>query len=166
VTLKPATSGCVVARGTLHDPYSGAVVEFVRGGPVRIEIDHVVSLAEAWHTGALSWSAAQRVAFANDALELLAVSADLNQAKADSDAASWLPPSTARRCTFVARHVAIKSKFRLWLTAAEHDAIARVLRGCATAPTIRTRATSRVTLSRATPPAVVRTGDRRVPGAP
>jgi hypothetical protein len=166
VTLKPATLGCVVARGNLHDPYSGAVVEFVRGGPVRIEIDHVVSLADAWHTGALSWSAAQRVAFANDPLELLAVSADLNQTKADSDAASWLPPSTARRCTFVARQVAIKAKFRLWLTTAEHDAIARVLRGCATPSTIRTSATPRVTPSPATPPATVRTGVRRGPGAP
>jgi len=134
VTFKPGTNGCVVSTGTLRDPYSGAVLNVVRGGRVRVEIDHVVSLADAWHTGAFSWTAAQRLAFANDPLELLAVSADLNQAKKDADAASWLPPSTGRRCTFVARQVAIKVKFQLWVTPAEHDAIARVLRTCGAPP--------------------------------
>ena len=140
VTLKAGTRGCVVATGTLHDPYSGAVLNFVRGGPVRIEIDHVVSLADAWHTGALSWTDAQRLAFANDPLELLAVSAALNQAKKDADAASWLPPSTGRRCTFVARQVAIKARFQLWVTPAEHDAIARVLRACGAPPATKASA--------------------------
>jgi len=77
---------------------------------------------------------AARTNFANDPLNLLAVSGTANQQKGDSDAASWLPPNRAFRCTYVAIQVAVKIKYRLWVTQAEHDAIARVLAACPTQP--------------------------------
>ena len=46
------------------------------------------------------------------------------------DAATWLPPASTFRCTYVARQVAVKAKYRLWVTAAERDAIAEVLSAC------------------------------------
>lgn len=40
----------------------------------------------------------RRVAFANDPLNLLSVDAQINRAKGDGDAATWLPPTKRFRC--------------------------------------------------------------------
>jgi hypothetical protein len=60
----------------------------------------------------------------------LAVSGSANGQKSDSDAASWLPSNKAYRCAFVARQVAVKISYNLWVTQAEYDAINRVLQDC------------------------------------
>ena len=67
---------------------------------------------------------------ATDPLNLLAVKGVVNQSKSDGDAATWLPPAKNYRCAYVARQVAVKTRYKLWVTAAEHDAIARVLTSC------------------------------------
>ncbi|HEY7719849.1 MAG TPA: DUF1524 domain-containing protein [Pedococcus sp.] len=130
--LKAGTRGCVVLRGTLADPYTGARIAFVRGATTsaRVQVDHVVALSDAWQKGAQRLSLAQRTAFANDPLNLLAVDGPTNQRKGDGDAATWLPPRKAYRCAYVARQVAVKRKHGLWVTGAERDAIARVLSAC------------------------------------
>lgn len=69
---------------------------------------------------------------ANDPANLLAVDSGANRAKGAGDAATWLPANKAYRCTYVARQVAVKRKYALWVTAAERDAMIRVLSGCAT----------------------------------
>jgi hypothetical protein len=125
-----AGSTCRVRRGTLDDPYTGTAVNYVRGGASEVDIDHVVALMDAWQKGAQQWSAARRETFANDPLELLAVSAAANRAKGDGDAATWLPPNKSFRCHYVARQIAVKRRYRLWVTQAEHDAMARVLARC------------------------------------
>uniref|UniRef100_UPI00117BFB38 HNH endonuclease family protein n=2 Tax=Streptomyces TaxID=1883 RepID=UPI00117BFB38 len=61
---------------------------------------------------------------------LLAVDAGTNRAKGDGDAATWLPPNKAYRCTYVAAQVAVKKKYGLWVTAAEKAAMRRVLSRC------------------------------------
>ncbi len=126
------SSRCVVSAGVLNDPYSGAVVQFLRGKTTSddVQIDHVVSLADAWQKGAQQASRPSREAFANDPLNLLAVRGDLNLQKGDGDAATWLPPLRVYRCAFVARQVAVKAKYSLWVTSAEHDAIAGILTNC------------------------------------
>lgn len=136
VTHKDGTRGCVVLTGALQDPYSGQRIGFVRGNKTSndIQIDHVVALADAWQKGAQSWDEEERIAFANDPLNLLAVSGPLNQQKADGDAATWLPPDKGYRCRYVARQVAVKHEYRLWVTKAEQDAMVRVLAGCPAEP--------------------------------
>lgn len=125
------TGGCVVLSGTLVSPYTRGVIHFLRGPEsAKAQIDHVVALGDAWQTGAQAWTAARREAFANDPLELLAVDGPSNEAKGDSDAASWLPPNKAFRCSYAEIQVAVKAKYDLWVTAAEHDALARVLARC------------------------------------
>ena len=123
---------CRVVSGILADPYTGGSIAFVRGEQTSalVQIDHVVALSNAWQTGAAQISPERRVAFANDPLNLLAVDGATNSAKGDGDAATWLPPSTAYRCSYVSRQVAVKSAYSLWVTTAEHDAIARVLATC------------------------------------
>lgn len=131
-TLKPGTHGCVVLTGALADPYTGHRIGFTRGSSTStaVEIDHVVALADAWRTGAQTWSAARREQYANDPLVLLAVDGPTNEAKGAGDAATWLPPNKAYRCTYATRQVTIKSTYSLWVTPAEYDALERILRNC------------------------------------
>ncbi|MGY1740762.1 MULTISPECIES: HNH endonuclease family protein [unclassified Blastococcus] len=134
--FESGTRGCVVVAGTLADPYSGTSIEFRRGQDTSddVQIDHVVALSDAWQKGAQSWDAETRTAFANDPLNLLAVDGSLNQQKGDGDAATWLPPNRDYRCTYVARQVAVKLAYGLWMTAAERDAAAGVLATCPDEP--------------------------------
>lgn len=125
-------SGCRVLSGMLADPYTGTSIDFVRGQGTSqaVQIDHVVALMNAWETGAQQLTAEERLAFANDPLNLLAVDGPSNSRKGAGDAATWLPPAKGFRCEYVARQVAVKSEYGLWVTAPERDAIARVLDGC------------------------------------
>ncbi len=121
---------CHVHSGVLDDPYVAERIDYVRGEESGVDIDHVVALSDAWQKGAQRWSRARRIAFANDPLELLAVDEHSNRSKGDGDAATWLPPSKRFRCAYVARQVAVKRRYGVWVTHAEHDAIARVLSSC------------------------------------
>ena len=129
ITLKGGMGGCVVLRGTLDSPYSGDTVDFDRENST-IDIDHVVALSDAWQTGAASWDEQTRREFANDPLNLLAVESSLNRQKGDGDAATWLPPLKDYRCEYVARQIAVKDKYDLWVKPAEADAMERVLGDC------------------------------------
>ena len=139
LTLKPGTRDCVVLTGVLNDPYTAAAIHFLRGNATSaaVQIDHVVALSDAWQKGAQQLSPAQRLSLANDPLNLLAVDGPANQSKSDGDAATWLPPNKSYRCNYVARQISVKSSYGLWVTQAEHDAMARVLSDCpgALAPT-------------------------------
>jgi hypothetical protein len=115
----------------LHDPYTGATIPFHLGTP-SVQVDHVVALEDAWQTGAQQFDLPKRQDFANDPLNLQATDGPTNQKKGDRDAATWLPPNKAYRCMYVARQVDVKAVYGLWVTPAEHDAIAKLLHGCST----------------------------------
>ena len=123
---------CIVETGVLVDPYSAVVVDFQRGQDTSsdVQIDHVVAMSNAWQTGAQFWSDEQRLDFANDPANLLAVRGDLNQQKGAGDAATWLPPDRSFRCEYVSIQVLAKHDHGLWLTPAERDAIVRELGRC------------------------------------
>ena len=127
---------CMVATGNLTDPYTGRVISFVRGvkTSLAVQIDHVVAVSDAWQKGAQQISPQSRYSFYNDPLNLLAVDGPTNSAKGDGDAATWLPPNKSYRCAYVARQVAVKSKYKLWVTAAEKSAIQAVLSKCPKQP--------------------------------
>jgi len=127
-----AEDECVVLSGVLQDPYTGVEIEFQRGSSTsnKVQIDHVVALSDSWQKGAQNISYETRNLLANDPLNLLAVDGPANQQKGDSDAASWLPPNKSFRCRYVARQVAVKDKYSLWLSEAEYSAIKRILNGC------------------------------------
>jgi hypothetical protein len=135
-TFDPGTHDCVVLTGTLADPFTATTIAFQRGNvtSMAVQVDHVVALSDAWQKGAQQLDAGTRQQLANDPLNLLAVDGPTNQAKGDGDAATWLPPNKAFRCSYVARQVAVKADYGLWVTQAEHDAIARVLGTCPDEP--------------------------------
>ena len=132
VVTKPGSNGCAVLSGTLNDPYTGTSFSFQRGPgtSAQVQVDHIVSLSDAWQTGAQQWDKFTRRNFANDPRNLQATLGWVNQEKGDGNAATWLPPNKAYRCTFVSRIVDVKAAYRLWVTPPERDAIARVLQDC------------------------------------
>lgn len=123
---------CTVVSGEFDEPYTGQHLIFYEKSDFStgIQIDHVVALSDAWQKGAQNLSADDRYNLATDPLNLLAVDSSANQKKSDGDAATWLPANKAFRCQYVARQVSVKYKYHLWVTQAEHDAIANILTSC------------------------------------
>lgn len=120
---------CQVIRGTLHDPYTGKMIYFERGSDSSslVQIDHVVALSNAWKTGAYLLSESERIKLANDPLELLAVDGQSNQQKSDGDASQWLPDNKSFWCDYVARQIAVKGKYDLWMVESEYSTIKNIL---------------------------------------
>lgn len=134
ITVKAGTRGCVVASGQLYDPYTGETLSYHRGqSPTLVNIDHVVARGDSWQKGAQQLSADQRRNFANDPINLLAVSQVTNAAKQDSDAATWLPPNRRFWCVYAARQIQVKAKYHLWVTSVEKAALGRILSSCSRA---------------------------------
>lgn len=132
IVYRTGTRNCVVESGLLLDPYSGETISFTKGqiSSMEVQIDHVIALADAWQTGAFKLTETQRAQLANDPLNLLAVKGRLNSQKSDSDAASWLPPLKSYRCKYVARQIAVKIKYGLWVKSAEKTAMQNILNKC------------------------------------
>lgn len=104
-----------VATGTLHDPYTNAVVAFVRGNQTgaAVQIDHIVPLALAWDLGARDWPDDLRLRFANDPANLIAVAGKANQDKGDQEPAHWMPPNRAFWCQYAVQFVEVLRGYRL-----------------------------------------------------
>lgn len=132
IVYREGTNNCIVLSGTLVDPFSGEVISFTRGVSTssQVQIDHSVALSDAWQKGAQKLSADKRKAFANDPLNLMAVKGRLNSQKGDGDAATWLPPLKGYRCAYIARQIAVKAKYLLWVTLAEKNAMKGILNQC------------------------------------
>lgn len=123
---------CRVDTGVLEDPYTGETVTFQRGqhSSEKVQIDHVVAVYNAWRTGAQDLSYEERVAFANDPLNLQATQDWVNDEKMSLDASQWLPPDESYHCTYVSRQIAVKATYHLWVTPAEDAAMRDVLAEC------------------------------------
>ena len=127
-----ATDDCTVIGGKLNDPYTGAAFTAKTTSVDDLEADHIVPASDAWQKGAQQLSSARREAFFNDLLNLQTTLGAVNASKGDGDAATWLPPNTTYRCTYVARQIAVKTRYDLWVTKAEKAAMQRVLLRCPT----------------------------------
>ena len=130
--------GCDVVGGTFTEPYTGSEMTFYQKSDIskKVQIDHIVALSDAWQKGAQYKSPEDRYKIATDPLNLIAVDGPANQQKSDGDAATWLPPNKSFRCQYVARQVSVKYKYGLWVTQAEHDAIANILQSCPSEQTV------------------------------
>jgi hypothetical protein len=124
-----AGSRCVVETGVLRDPYTAHTVAFRRGSRLVV-IDEAVSFPNAWVTGAQGWTAQRRERFVQDPLNLLAVSAVAAATRNGTDTAMWLPAIQGFRCAYVARQVAVKARWGLWVSPMEEEVMARTLADC------------------------------------
>lgn len=120
---------CELIGGLWYSAYDGVITDEDSG----LDVDHMVPLSEAWDSGANSWSADQREAFAND-LELpealIAVSAASNRSKGDKDPADWLPSLKSYRCQYVQDWIKVKVKWKLSVDQKEFSAIRSLLATC------------------------------------
>lgn len=123
---------CRIDSGILYDPYTGKTVNYKRGPKTSeaVQIDHVVALANAWRTGAQHWNLIKRTQLANDPINLIAVDGEANQLKGSQDASSWLPSNRKFRCEYVARQIAVKARYGLFVTKNEKESMQKVLLNC------------------------------------
>ncbi len=121
-------SSCAATSGKWFSPYDGATWTAASD----VDIDHVVPLADAWRTGASSWTTAQRQAYANDlsAPQLIAVTDNVNQAKGDQSPDTWKPPLSSYYCTYAKMWTAVKYKYKLTVNSAEKSALTSMLGTC------------------------------------
>lgn len=129
--IPPATNrnATVVLSGRWTDPYTGAVVT----DPLRLDVDHVVPLAEAHASGGWAWTDEQRAAYANDLDDpqhLIAVTASVNRSKGAKDPAHWLP--VVGVCRYLFDWMRVKRRWALTYDDAEAQAIVRELARCVT----------------------------------
>ena len=97
----------------------------------KLDIDHLVPLAEAWRSGAWAWTDQQRMEYANDLEDewaLNAVTASVNRSKGDKDISQWLPKKNV--CTYLSGWVTIKAKFELTVDIAEAKVISKYYESC------------------------------------
>ncbi|MFI7064233.1 HNH endonuclease family protein [Kribbella sp. NPDC050124] len=97
-----------------------------------VDIDHIVPLAEAWKSGANTWSTSRRQQFANDLsiAQLIAVSASSNRSKGDRDPSAWKPPNTSVHCIYAREWIWVKHTYGLSLQSAEKTALQQMLGTC------------------------------------
>ena len=125
---KVKTSGCNVVAGTWASLYDGKTLD----SPTKVDVDHVVPLANAWRSGASAWTTEQREGFANDLdrPQLVAVSQTSNRGKGDQDPSTWKPSVTSTWCEYAQDWIAVKSHWKLTVTTAEKSALVTMLEKC------------------------------------
>lgn len=125
---------CKVTSGILrNDPYTGKDIVFIYGRNTSsaIQIDHVVSLKDAWDSGAYLLSDDDRVNYANDPEVLIASDGPQNMAKGAKDASQWLVPMNQDyRCEYASKQIYIKSKYRLGVSTDERIALRKQMEQC------------------------------------
>ncbi|MBQ0969195.1 HNH endonuclease [Streptomyces sp. RK23] len=126
-------ASCKLSGGEWYSPYDDRYLQGASG----LDIDHLVPLAEAWDSGASTWTAKEREAYANDLGDdraLIAVSAASNRSKADQDPSTWLPPASGYHCTYATDWVADKTRWGLSIDNEELGALTDVLNHCPDVP--------------------------------
>jgi hypothetical protein len=125
---KVKTSGCNVVAGTWRSLYDGRTLD----SPTKVDIDHVVPLANAWRSGASGWATEKREDFANDLdrPQLVAVSQTSNRGKGDQDPSAWKPSVTSTWCEYAEDWIAVKSYWKLTVTTKEKSALNDMLKEC------------------------------------
>jgi hypothetical protein len=119
--------GCHVVEGDWYSVFDAVS----HSGPAEdVDIDHVVSLAEAWDSGAGTWTEEERRDFANDPANLLVVTATSNRSKGDSDVAEWQPPRHDAWCLTATITIQIKTRWKLSIDQAEHQRLDEMARTC------------------------------------
>lgn len=137
------SSGCpdkTPVQGTLNDPYTGTVIAFTRGAgtSAAVQIDHIYPLSAAYDMGAWAWTDEQRINFAEDPINLLAVSGPANQSKSDSlpgttpdrQGHSWMPPNSSYHCVYAQKLIAVAAKYALPIDEASVPVLTAALATC------------------------------------
>ena len=130
--MKVATERTAGFRQSL---FTGAVNRSI---PV-LSVANVVTVREAWESGAWAWSASKRRSFINDRADvsvLALVIATSSQQRGDKDPAGWMPSTNANTCAYLSNWVAVKTKWGLAMDQRELTAVkSAFVRQCTTPAT-------------------------------
>ena len=120
---------CWVASGQWVAPFTGTVVT----DPSKLDIDHLVPLANAHRLGGHSWDTDRKRAYANDLsnpAHLVAVTASANRSKGARGPEAWRPQDEAHWCQYAKDWVSVKVEWELTVTPAEVKALRDMLESC------------------------------------
>lgn len=126
----PLLGGMCDASGSILDPYVGNALIV----PGEADLDHVVSLADAWRSGATGWTAQRRIAFYNDPRNLVPTRASVNRSKGDKGPERWLPPRREYRCSYALIYVGTKAEYGLSVTNGQAEVLRHTLDRCPLLP--------------------------------
>nr|WP_227870148.1 MULTISPECIES: HNH endonuclease family protein [Streptomyces] len=117
-------ANCQPTSGSWYSQYDATTTTTVS----QATIDHVVPLAEAWRSGANSWTRERRAEFANDLYwpQLIVASQSSNSSKGDQDPADWMP-RTEYRCTYTRMWIRVKHSYDLKVDSGEKSALQSAL---------------------------------------
>ena len=120
---------CRVASGRWADPYTGDTVE----DPGKLDVDHMVPLANAHASGGHAWSEQRKELYANSLIypeHLIAVTASANRSKGANGPDGWRPPNRTYWCQYASDWIAIKNEWGLTATESEAAALREMLETC------------------------------------
>jgi hypothetical protein len=117
---------CEIREGLWIDEYSGE--EFTRGA--QLEIDHIIPLKYANSSNGYQWDDGKRASFANDPLNLIAVSRDVHRKKRERSIGSWQPPREEFACEYAVAWKQVSDKYDLDLFARDTSRMNKILSGC------------------------------------
>jgi len=128
-TMKVATERTAGFRQSL---FTGAA-----NRPVPVmSVANVVTVREAWESGAWAWSASKRRSFINDRADvsvLALVIAASSRQRGDKDPAGWLPSTSVNTCNYLSNWVSVKTKWGLAMDQREFNAVkSAFVRQCST----------------------------------
>ena len=102
--------------------FTGAVSRSVAAASVA----NIVTVREAWESGAWAWSASKRKSFMNDRADmtmLALVRATSVQQRGDKDPAGWMPSTSNSICAYLGNWVAVKTRWGLAMDQREFVAV-------------------------------------------
>lgn len=111
-----------------HTCYLSVADKFCHGSADDVEVDHLVSLAEAWDSRPDGWRHVDLHKFSIDTDNLWLMTRELNREKSDKDAADWLPPVPEQVCPYVTKYLRVKKTYDFAVDTAERDAL--IATGC------------------------------------
>jgi len=121
---------CEVVSGNWYDPYSGKQFQ----DPSKLDIEHLVPLAEVHDSGGAKWSSKRKHAYANDLTRhprtLIAVSLSQNRSKGSRGPSEWMPSNEGYRCDYLRQWKAVKDEWDLSMDGVEKRFIESQLDQC------------------------------------
>ena len=114
---------CIVEKGLWVDPYTNKSITLASD----LDVDHVIPLAYAHHSGGLSWSKSEKKEFAMDELNLLLVDDGENNRKGAKGPSQYLPIKSFH-CNYARIWQTVSEKYKLDLSFADQMMLASVLK--------------------------------------
>ena len=100
---------------------------------LRLDIDHLVPLAEAFYSGGWRWSKAKKNEYYNylsDPRHLIAITRSENRSKGSRGPDEWVPKNVSYLCDYAYSWARINTRWGLTVTDGELTALRRLLEPC------------------------------------